>query len=786
MDGVSSSRGEIGRGWRGSERLVRFASACVVAVGLAAAGVTAAPALASSTASSTAAIPRSAPLTGFLATPTEELAVPGDLASGEITPEGDIYTGWAEYQLFAGPALRAWWQPTRVAPDPGEPRYVADLRRGAIDYSEQVFTTAVAGRPVVYLTLSARNRSARRRTARAALQIEYTRGAQVPTFDNIASSPYRYPRPWTQVGGAGGYEQLGASFDPGWVYALAGRDVTRSGTLLVRGPRAASRPIATAGDTLTSPHAKEAYADRLRPGGQTSWTWQIPLDPPAASPAADGGLDAEGLGAAKAALTVAWRRQEAGAMKVELPEPRIADVYRESLTNILAARSRSADGWVQAVNRFQYQAFWLRDSSIMTVALDQAGLHGAAAQNLGFLPVWQQPDGLYMSQLGEYDGTGEVLWEIDQHALLSGDRGVAESVLASVSAAVGWIARASASDADGILPPSTTDDDEQLTDARLTGDEIWGAVALRSAIDLAQLAGRPGLAADWATIDQRFETRLDAALAADARLYGHVTPALDVPGGVTWGNYDLDYPLPIVAPYSPEVTSIIAWEHAHSDQGLAGYSCPTCLHDYLGFPIFETELNRGGPSVAAAVAGLYAETAHTTATGAGWEDGPLGTHPPVTVDNLAPHGTFAGQYISLLHNMLVDDAAGRLILLRGVSPAWMARGDRIHVMNAATSDGPISLTLRASAHGATLRWSMARFPGREQPVVWALPYWVHAATAAGRQVHGSIALHGDRGTMTLRWRAHRPPGSLRRAILRLDRDYTRAGQRAPLRPAADW
>ncbi len=320
-----------------------------------------------------------------------------------------------------------------------------------------------------------------------------------------------------------------------------------------------------------------------------------------------------------------------------------------------------------------------------------------------------------------------------------------------------------------------------MANARITGDEIWAAVGLRSAISVARLAGRADLAAAWQADDQRFESSLDAALAADEAANGHITPALDVAGGADWGNYVLDYPLPIVAPHSVQVTNIIAWERAHSDQGLPGYTCRACLHDYLGFPIFQAELSRGRASVAGAIAGLYAETAHTTATGAGWEDGPVGIHPRVTVDNLAPHGTFAGQYVSLLHNLLVDDRGDQVRLLAGVSPAWMAAGDRIRVARAATGDGPVALSLRVTRAGATLRWALTRFAGRSEPLVWALPYWVRTArTASGRRVHRSVRLRGDRGTVTLRWSARRPRQSLRRAIARLNRDYMRAGLRAPV------
>ena len=341
----------------------------------------------------------SVPLTGFLSTPTEQLSVPGNVASGEITPEGDIYTGWAEYQLFAGTRLRPWVQPTRIAPDPGAPEYVAQLRRGPVVYQQRVFTVSVAGQPVVYLTLQATNLADRAQWARVALQLEYTRGQPIPTFDGVDASPYRYPRPVAQ--GLTGLNEPGEVFDPSWVYRVVGRDTTRDGELLVRGPDDQATVSATSGQTLTSAHAKTAYGAHLRARAHKSWTWQIPLSPTIDSPRLDGALDAEPAAGALSAFIHFWQAQEAGAMSITVPEAQVDDVYRESLTNILAARSLTPSGWLQAVNKFQYQAFWLRDSSIMNVALDQADLHTPAGQNLGFLPAWQQANGLYISQPGE-------------------------------------------------------------------------------------------------------------------------------------------------------------------------------------------------------------------------------------------------------------------------------------------------------------------------------------------------------------------------------------------------
>src|SRR3981189_1780451 len=97
------------------------------------------------------------PLTGFLSQPTDQLAVPGMLAGAEITPEGDLYSGWAEYELRIGPRLEAWRTPTRTLPDPALPLLSSTMRVDGVRYVQTQYAIAVAGRPVAYETVTAVN-----------------------------------------------------------------------------------------------------------------------------------------------------------------------------------------------------------------------------------------------------------------------------------------------------------------------------------------------------------------------------------------------------------------------------------------------------------------------------------------------------------------------------------------------------------------------------------------------------------------------------------------------------
>jgi hypothetical protein len=715
--------------------------------------------------------------TGFLSKPTDQIAVPGMLAGAEVTPEGDLYTGWAEYELRFGRRLAAWNQPTRVLPDPAVPLLSSALSDGPVRYTQTVFAVAVAGRPVAYETVTASNGSDRPCEAEVAMAIAYTRGRRVRGAHGLPTRMYRYERPATGQP-AGYYDQPGQVFSPAFRYSAAGRDLDRSGLLLARGPAAPSRALASPARTSpTAPHDGRLFTARLEAHGRISFTWQIPLEPPAPGAGADRALDGMPLRHALAALRRTWRAQEAGMMQIDVPEAKVLDTYRAAIAEILSSRYRTPTGWVQGSNKLQYQAFWIRDGTIDTQALDVAGLHVQAAQNLAFLDTFQQPDGLFISRADQYDGLGQALWALDRHAQLSQDPAYAAAQLPRIGTAIDWLSTTTARDPLGLLPPGNPQDNE-LAYGHIAGDDLWAAAGLRSAIADAVLAGRGDLAAVWQAVDDRFESALNSAIAAAVARAGRIPPVLDASGGQDWGNYDAAYPVAVLAPTSPAVEATLAWARAHMVQGLPTYDDGRSLHDYLGFSVFQTELAAG--DVSDAVAGLYAELAHTTSTDGGWEwdIAPFGAR--ASRINLSPHGTFAGDYVTLLRNMLVtEDASGDVNLLAGASPAWLAPGRHITVTGAPTAAGVISFTERSGTYGETLTWKGKLSSGAR--LTWTLPRWARDVRSASGAVFGSsIALHGDSGSIAVTFDGHPRRQSYALAVAALDAAYRARGRPAPL------
>jgi hypothetical protein len=464
-----------------------------------------------------------------------------------------------------------------------------------------------------------------------------------------------------------------------------------------------------------------------------------------------------------------WQRFDSRAIQLYVPERKVRDEFYASLANIgLARYPAAAGGWVQTVNKLQYNAFWLRDGAIIANALDLAGLHQLAAQDLRFFLSWQQPDGLFMSRPQQYDGFGEALWAIGAHALDTRDRVFAQRMLVPLIAALAWFEQDRQTEPWGLMPASTPGDDE-LTTGHITGDDFWAAAGIREAIGLARLAGRPDLAAQWTADLRAFTADLLARLAqAEAKTGGWIPPSLEANGGEAWGNLWASYPVQVLPPQDPAVTATLAHVIAHFREGIATYYGGTVLHDYLGFRVFETELLSGQQR--AVIAGLYSELAHTTATNGGFELGVRRGAPRVIDQDLAPHGTFAAEYVALLRNMLVREQGNELVLMSAVSPRWLRPGDRISVLNADTTRGRISYSLRASRGGAVLSWHATLASGTR--LIWPVPAAAHAVSAAGLS-HGAITLHGAAGQLRVRWRLAGPFPSFAATARRVLAQYPR-------------
>ena len=723
----------------------------------------------------------------YYSRPTDAIGIM-DGRGTEVTPEGYLYTGYGELMFLAGPSLEPVHQRIRTLRGGWLPVIEYEVRRGDVAYRLTLFAATLDGRPespvVDFVRVVMANDGAAAARARFAFAVRYTG----PSTTGTATGDNRFRRP-AAAQRLGQYDQPGVAFDTAWTYGFADGAFLRGGKAFFLYPAAPSPELRLAlglnGDASgtvapvplhvqpTTPVGVAIFDTVLAPGASHTLVARLPYAPVAPDDPFLARVRAASFDDYLARTESFWREVAARGMQIALPERKVVDAWRASLVYDLMARDKRGDAYVQGVNQFHYHAFWLRDASFVARAYDVSGYPDLAAQVLDFFAGWQQPDGNFVSQGGQYDGWGQTLWAYGQHFRLTRDTAFAARVFPSVVRAVAWLRAARASDSLHLVPATTPGDNEDIT-GHVTGHDLWALAGLHGAASLAEGLGRR---ADADAFRREYASLRGALLAQLTRVTattgGYIQPGLEGRGGQDWDNMAAVYPERVLEPRDPMVTATLDSTRAKYAEGIMTYGDRQWLHDYLTMKNTETEVIRGDQALA--LGELYAVLLHTSATHAGFE---YDVRPWADRDfhhNLAPHGWFAACYRTLLRDMLVREAGDTLHLLSVVSPAWLAPGDSIVVRAAPTDFGPVDFRLDVLGDsGARLRLA-PRFVRPPAKVVVHVPWFVDVrdAMADGRAVRvqdGAVALAPGTRALELRW--SRQPGAPALSYDAAVRDYT--------------
>ena len=709
----------------------------------------------------------------FFQYPTDVLGFKDAPEGAELTPEGTIFTGYTELIFLRGytfqpfPLRQDIWLEKAYLPV-HHWRYQID----GLDYRFTGFAAPLelnAEKPlVIFLRVRVSNKA---QTPRKMLLAVGTRYQPPEAEGNGRYSPsrHRFRRPATpKVKGM--YLQAGVPFSPDWSFRFEHRALLRNGKLLFcwQGPDSAEYwaypgyPTAPGKSFLqpvvpSSPVGLVRFVRKLQPGQKVTVTLKMPYAPVAASSPEAEQIQRLSFGDARGEVVRFWEDLLARGMQISLPEAKPVNVYKASLVYDLIARDRLGEDFVQKVNEFQYDAFWLRDGSYIVRSYDLGGYHDIARQCLDFFFRWQREDGNFLSQGGQYDGWGQTLWAFGQHYRLTRDREFGKRALPAIMRAAEWLRRQMNADSLHIMPVSTPGDNEAIRHGHITGHNFWALAGLKNAIALAEGIGKNKEARElrklYARLRKNFLRALKQAL---KRTDNYIPPALDKPGGQDWGNLLAVYPEEILRPDDPAVTETLRRTRQKYREGLMTYADTRYLHHYLTMKNTETWIIRGDQQEA--LEEFYAILAHTSATQAGFE---FSLRPWADRDfhaNLAPHGWFAAKYRNLLRDMLVREEGSELHLLSVVSPAWASPGDRISVERAPTDFGEIGFVCRFLEDGAEFSLR-AKYFAPPKRVILHLPYFVKAVRVEGGKLRGrTVRLSpSSRQTVRIWWR--RDPGA---------------------------
>jgi hypothetical protein len=397
-----------------------------------------------------------------------------------------------------------------------------------------------------------------------------------------------------------------------------------------------------------------------------------------------------------------WRREAGRGAAFEVPDPEVRSAVLAARVLLLAARERRDVDWVPLGGPFHYRDVWVRDGARATEALAVSGYTRESRELALGLLRFQTPAGTFVSQAGQLDGTGQMLWALEQTMLRPSPAPAVRELAAIATRAWRAVERQRTHDRmhqgswiRGMLP-QTDPHDAELVRAQLVGNDAWALAGYRATERLLR-AGGESSAAD------RVERSHREYLAAFHTALRH-TGSPDIPPswqgiGIDWGNLNVGYPCEVLDARDPRLASLARRYWAPmGGPGIGYYSNPDMLHTYVAADLGTVAMLAGDREAADRI--LDATLRWRTASG-GAAECFLGSKRDFG-KNFPPHATAAAALLSLVRNALVFDDGDTLALALGARASWWSGTT---VRGAPTRWGRLDLRFARAGGVATWKWT---------------------------------------------------------------------------------
>ena len=602
---------------------------------------------------------------------TAALMWPGATRAWQITPAGDLYNGEWQVRLIPSAGADSATAPRVVAfEERWRPVAHWTRRSGAVRWDfEAVALPEPAPRDsglFASILVQATNTGSAARAVRLEIRLESPQRPVFVAFD-AAAEPAAALR-WGE----------GDTPD-----TVQGWSAGHSGAAALRGP-------------------VRLYDWTLAPGATRSLRLALPTYPATARALARWARVPHERRAAEARRY--WETEVARGARFSLGDPEVECALHAAQVTLLSLRERRGPAWVPIANPFQYRDVWLRDGARAIRALAVLGYtHEARGLCAGFEGL-QWPQGAFLSQRGQLDGTGQALWAFEQALLRPAPDDSVGRYAAAAERAWRWIEwqrdfGRQAGWEFGTMFPYGDPRDGELVRAQLLGNDAWALAGYRSAARLMAAAGRTAQAEE---VERSRAVYLADFMKALARVKHRDVPPSWQGIGRDWGNIAVAHPCGVLPAGDARVRAMARriWAAA-GGPGLTTYGSPDTLQYYVGADLGTWALLAGEPAAADSV--LEAMLHWRTASGGGAELFSRSSRDFGV--NLPPHGTGAAALASLLRDALVFDDEDTLRLTLGARARWW-NGAR--VQRAPTRWGLMDLEFRRQGDGA--RWSWSAVP----------------------------------------------------------------------------
>jgi len=435
-----------------------------------------------------------------------------------------------------------------------------------------------------------------------------------------------------------------------------------------------------------------------------------------------------------------WRKSLEGYCALNTSADRDSYLYESSVRTLVLHTPNHA-----YAGPYTYKRFWFRDMGFIVYALLCLGLGERAKKVLDHSLSRQNASGYFVSQEGEWDSNGVVLWAMKQYCVLTGDK-PDPSWRRPIQKACRWIRKKRLSPEGGelhagLLPAGFSAEHLGPNDYYYW-DDFWSVAGLRAG---AYLLNRLGEQEDAKLVAEEAESLLHSVEQSLQATAGHggsaampASPYRRFDSGAI-GSVVAGYPLKLWAPEDPRVCQTVEhlMKHWLVEGGFFHDIAHSGINAYLTLHMAQVLLRCGDSRFF----GLMDTVASLASPTGQW---PEAIHPHIRTGCMGDgqHVWASAEWILMARNCLVreEEASGLLILLSGVPEAWCKPSSTFSFGPAPTTYGPVSLSVSAHKNKIAVRWR-AQWRGKEPRIEVRLP---GRAAVQAQPGSDSIELPGGR------------------------------------------
>ncbi|MBU1076777.1 MAG: hypothetical protein KKH98_05750 [Spirochaetes bacterium] len=392
-----------------------------------------------------------------------------------------------------------------------------------------------------------------------------------------------------------------------------------------------------------------------------------------------------------------WQDYKKESLSLTTPDSKINEAFESFKNNILILVDKEAI----PPGPFTYHNMWFRDAAYSITSLLKLGFFSDVKRILKAYFKRQQKDGYFLSQHGEWDANGQVLWTIMQYCRFTDDLEFADHHYQSLLKAVLWVFRQrqktkkNKSDLHYGLLPSGFSAEHFGPSNYYYWDNYWSYAGIRDFISISKILKKKTESIEKENEEYKndIERSIKKFQKINASEYIPSSPYRKKDSSII-GSVAALYPLQVMDPDREDVTNTLKIIRKNFMQKGAFFH--KLLHSgynvYLTAQVAQCYLMRGS-TMALPLLDWILDHATDTYTF------PEAIHPETKGGCMGDghHGWAISELIHLMRNMIFYEKDDSLIFFPVIPHHWLDMGSRLELKNAYSHFGKFHLSLAASS-----------------------------------------------------------------------------------------